>query len=831
MQKALSTIAFFLLAISLFAQGSVDGRVLQKEGLVPLEYAAVSIHKRGVAKNFKAGMTETDGKFRIAGLPEGAYTAVVTFLGYKTLRRDFAVTRAERHVHLADIVLDADDALLEEAVVVGQRSEMKLEVDRKTFNVEGQIANAGQSASEVLENIPSVEVDNDGNVSLRGNSSVEVWINGKQSGLTSDNQGDILQQLPAESIERIEIIDNPSAKFSAEGSAGIINIVLKKDRKPGYFGSVQVGADTRGGANVSGNINYNSRRLDANFNIGYRHRESRGGSESEQTYGQTGMYQNYATTNSGFGNNLFTRAGLTYHITEKDDLGLSGILMKGGRRNSNITPYHYGMIGAPTDSYLMTRRTRDGGDMLMYNLTLDYRHNFSDTHFIEASASHNRWHNDGNNWYQDSTAYFVPLAPTEYSYQYRPVKMDNRRWEFKLDYENQISEALKLQTGYQANLSREHSPQQSWIDNTSWDGKNVQEETGFYNNFYYKNQIHALYATVTWNFGKVGLMGGLRGEYWHVDTKSYDYDQQHNPALRPAPFQKDYFQLFPSLFASYQITPQDQLQLNYTRRLRRPWGGQLNSFRDTRDATMVRFGNPELTPEFSNNFSLNYLRTWEQHSLLVSAYYRPTTDVMQRISWQSALDGVMYQTTENVSRSTSAGLELTAKNKIGRILDISTNANFYYYKLNAFDFNIDGQTVSGKAEKSFSWNARVQASLILPWDLSFQATGRFRSRQSVAQGYRKANGNLDLGLRKTFLNKTITVSLNVRDLLNTRRFETFTSSDTFTRHQKNWRNSRTFSLTLTYSFGNAKAQKKKKRDDAAGDEDFENAGGYGDSDM
>ena len=173
-------------------------------------------------------------------------------------------------------------------------------------------------------------------------------------------------------------------------------------------------------------------------------------------------------------------------------------------------------------------------------------------------------------------------------------------------------------------------------------------------------------------------MSGLRGEYWKVDTESYTWEQEHDATKRAQPFKKDYFQLFPSVFLSYQFTDNDQLQLNYTRRLRRPWGGQLNSFKDTRDATTVSFGNPELTPEFSNSFSLNYLKTWTEHSLMVSAYYRPTTDVMQRINWQNQADGLMYSTTKNVAKSLSEGLEVVLKNRLFRILDLTTTANAYY---------------------------------------------------------------------------------------------------------------------------------------------------------
>ena len=312
-------------------------------------------------------------------------------------------------------------------------------------------------------------------------------------------------------------------------------------------------------------------------------------------------------------------------------------------------------------------------------------------------------------------------------------------------------------------------------------------------------------------------MAGLRGEYWKVNTESYTWEQEHDPSLRQKPFKKDYFQLFPSLFLSYQITESQQLQLNYTRRLRRPWGGELNSFRDTRDATTVSFGNPELTPEYSHSFSLNYLKTWRDHSLLVSAYYRPTTDVIQRISYKNSEDGLFYSTSMNVAKSQSSGLELTLKNKFFRILDLTTSANAYYYKLDGFAYPIDGQIVRGAADDKFTWNARMTASLILPYDISVQATGRYEARQVITQGYRKPSYSVDFGARKNFFNKLITVAVNCRDLLNSRQWETFTSGDNFTRHQINKRGGRRFNFTVTWNFGNMKQKHRQqtKRNDGS----------------
>ena len=804
-------IIFFLLCLCAYtgwAQGIVKGKILDRQKSEPLGFVNIKVTEQGSDKFVGGGITDAGGNFNVSGLKDGKYTLTLTFMGYKDVTRQFEITPTKRDVQFKLLYMAEDAKQLNEVTVTGQRATMKLEVDRKSFDVGQLISNAGQSASDVLDNVPSIEVDNDGNVSLRGNSSVEVWINGKASGLTSDNRAQILQQLPAESIDRIEVIDNPSAKFSAEGSAGIINIVLKKDRKAGYYGSVQAGGDTRGGANTSFNVNYNSRLIDSYLNIGYRHRANTGHMESQQTsdtYNQT-----YDSDSKQRGNNFFTRAGVTLHATTKDDFSLSGMLMHGGGNSHSYTPYIYTAMANGLNNYQLDRLNRSRTGMDMRYGEFNYRHSFNDKHFIDFTADLSSWKMNGDNWYQDSTV-VVGIDDVTYSYQYRPQYINNHRKELKLEYENQVTKNFKIEAGYNGNFSRENTPQESYMDNTSFDGTNASEDKLFFNRFIYKQDLHAFYTTLSYKFGALSLMGGLRGEYWRVNTESYTWEQEHDASLREQPFKKDYFQLFPSVFMSWQMTETQQLQLNYTRRLRRPWGGQLNSFRDTRDATTVSFGNPYLTPEFSNSFSLNYLKQWNDHSLLVSAYYRPTTDVIQRISYKNKEDGLFYQTSMNVAKSVSTGLEMTVKNKLWRILDLTTSANAYYYRLNGFSYDIDGQTVTGNSDHNFTWNARMTASLMLPYDISIQTTGRYTARQVITQGYRKANYSIDFGARKNFFNKLFTLSVNCRDLLDSRRFETFTSGPNFTRHQINRRGGRRVSMTLTWNFGNMKQKKRPNK--------------------
>lgn len=804
-------IIFFLLCLCAYtgwAQGIVKGKILDRQKSEPLGFVNIKVTEQGSDKFAGGGITDAGGNFNVSGLKDGKYTLSLTFMGYKDVTRQFEITPAKREVQFKLLYMAEDAKQLNEVTVTGQRATMKLEVDRKSFDVGQLISNAGQAASDVLDNIPSIEVDNDGNVSLRGNSSVEVWINGKASGLTSDNRAQILQQLPAESIERIEVIDNPSAKFSAEGSAGIINIVLKKDRKAGYYGSVQAGGDTRGGANTSFNVNYNSRLIDSYLNIGYRHRANTGHMESQQT--SNAYNQTYDSDSKQRGNNFFTRAGVTLHATTKDDFSLSGMLMHGGGNSHSYTPYIYTAVANGLNNYQLDRLNRSRTGMDMRYGEFNYRHSFNDKHFIDFTADLSSWKMNGDNWYQDSTV-VVGIDDVTYSYQYRPQYINNHRKELKLEYENQVTKNFKIEAGYNGNFSRENTPQESYMDNTSFDGTNASEDKLFFNRFIYKQDLHAFYTTLSYKFGALSLMGGLRGEYWRVNTESYTWEQEHDASLREQPFKKDYFQLFPSVFMSWQMTETQQLQLNYTRRLRRPWGGQLNSFRDTRDATTVSFGNPYLTPEFSNSFSLNYLKQWNDHSLLVSAYYRPTTDVIQRISYKNQEDGLFYQTSMNVAKSVSTGLEMTLKNKLWRILDLTTSANAYYYRLNGFSYDIDGQTVTGNSDHNFTWNARMTASLMLPYDITIQTTGRYTARQVITQGYRKANYSIDFGARKNFFNKLFTLSVNCRDLLDSRRFETFTSGPNFTRHQINRRGGRRVSMTLTWNFGNMKQKKRPNK--------------------
>jgi len=795
-----------LLVISIFsyaasdALGGIRGTVIDSKTKEALQFVNVSVKTKSHTSLVKGGVTDQNGSFILGGLKEGTYIVNVSYIGYKPYEKEFVISSAKKNINLSSIILTEDSHELKGVEVVGQQSQMKFEIDKKVFNVDQNIASAGGSASDVLSNIPSVEVNNDGDVSLRGNSNVTVWINGKASGLSADNRAQILEQMPAESIEKIEVITNPSAKYSPDGTAGIINIVLKQDRKAGYYGSAQAGADTRGGYNGSFNINYSSSKLEAYANAGYRHHERTGGGYTNRTNTQgtdntsDDTFLDQTSKQTGDRSGLFLRGGVTYHYTPKDHFSLNGFGMFGGMNQNNSIDYLSNVAG----SYYKSNRISDSDNSMNGgNIELGYKHDFSKDSYLDFTASYNGWKMDNTSIY-DQTSYYTDKTTT--SYQRQLNNINNHNWEFQLDYLKKIDDNTKLEAGYKGTLGRENSPVETYSGTKE---SLATFDNSLYNRFIYNQDVHALYTTYSGRVNKLGYQLGLRGEYSKINTRSEDYAQNSNP------YSRDYFSLFPSAFVSYALPNNNEIQLNYTRRISRPWGGQLNSFKNITDSTNISFGNPELKPEYSNAFELNYIKNWEDHTLSFSGYYRTTDDVIQTIRY---LDGnVMKTTYDNVAKTQSAGVELVGKDKLFKILDLTTTVNLFYYKLDGFSYLPLGSSTSvvGSPSENFSWNARMIANVVLPQSISLQVTGSYNARQVIAQGTQKAAYSLDAGLRKSFMNKKFSLSINARDILNSRIEHTITSGTGFIQDSKSWRNGRQVGFTLTYNFGNMRAKNSK----------------------
>ncbi|WP_348726344.1 outer membrane beta-barrel family protein [Parabacteroides goldsteinii] len=789
--------------------GKIKGIVMDGELGGPLEFVTVQVKAKGSDKIVQGSVTGSDGNYTIGGLKKGEYVVTFSYIGYKEVSKNISISSDNQILSLGELTLAEDANQLGEVEVVAKRPQMRFEIDRKVFDATQDIAAEGGSASDLLSNIPSVEVDNEGSVSLRGNSSVTIWINGKASGLTADNQADILDMMPAGDIKQVEVITNPSARYSPEGTAGIINIILKDDRKPGYYGSVKVGADTDGGYQASGNINYSSSKVDAYANLNYRNREFKGGGITSRLNTTDNSFLDQTNDSKRQHNNWFGRFGATWHITKSDDLAFNVTGMTGGGDNSeNI---HYNSIDSQKNTiYTSDRITNGDSDMKMYNLELNYVHKFLENSNIDLMVSNNQWRRDGMNIFRQSTVYTDPSQTANPLYQTQENDIKDKTWEVQADYTNKISDMARIEAGYKGTFQRNASPVDTYTGTTAED---IRQDESLYNRFLYNQDVHALYMTYGGKWNKLSYQAGLRGEYWRVDTRSLDFDQEFNDKASET-FEKDYFKLFPSAFISYALPKNNELQVNYTRRLRRPWGGQLNSFRNISDASNISFGNPELTPEYSHSFELNYIKSWESgHTLSLSGYYRSTDDVIQRIRFLNTEDNVMYTTSENVAKSQASGLEIVGKDKLFKILDLTTTVNLYYSKLDGFSYLPQGAEtpVIGDTDESFAWNVRMIANFSLPWGVSLQGTGNYNSKQLMAQGHREPNYSVDLGLRKSFLSDKLTLSINARDLLDSRKFRTVTAGDGFWQDSENWRGGRRVGFTLTYNFGNMNKKKDKSK--------------------
>ena len=845
MRRLFSIVALLAFTISLFA-AQVTGKVIDAGTKQAIDFANVSVLKSGDTAPVTGTITDAAGAFTLE-LANGNYTLVVSFMGYSEQKRDINV--AGKAINLGRIALKEDSHALNEVEVVGQNSSMRFELDKKVFTVDQNIASAGASVTDVLENIPSVDVDQEGTISLRNSEDVEIWINGKPAGLTSENRGQVLQQMPAGTIEKIEIITNPSAKYSPEGSSGIINLVMKKDRAAGFYGSLQAGLEyalaepwnVPPGGNVGFNINFNAGIVDGYFNVGYRYRTSNGGSKTDRynlgsnvgtqvldsSMIESHLLQDGRQNRRGGG--LFARAGLNFHITEHSTIGVSGFGMVSEPKAFKMTNFNhrtYLLTNAAGDT--LREYTRDQTSIGSHpggNATLDYTFKL-DNHELKVSGTYN--HFGWNQWTD-----YTQIEHTDTSYQDQSSLSLNQGIEVKADYEWKPTPQSRLEAGYDYT--------RNWNTSTS-DAHDIisgvkQELFPYYADFRGVTQNHAIYITYGNRFfDRLSIQVGLRGEYYMRHLESFYKDGSGNiqDAYAAYPNKKDtaYFQIFPSAYISYDFGNGHELQLNYTRRVNRPWGHQINPRMNLSDSTNISYGNVDLLPAYSNNLELNYLKTWERHTLSAGIFWKYREGAVQNIKY---MDGdVMKNTYLNISTRQELGIEVVAKNKLfGEILQLTTSANFYWNNIAPVNQVITHQgveiPVNLAGQNIFAGSVRINAQFMFTKQFTGQISANYRSPRVVAQGTTSHSYSIDIGLRHTFLNKQLALALNVRDLLDSRARRNTTWGEGFWQFSENRWHSRSISLTLTYNFGNQKGGRRRGKpgEDMGGGDDYDDSGNGG----
>ncbi len=804
-----------ILSTAALADGNISGTVVNKNSSEPIDFATVTIldHSDNRGTPISGTSTGSDGSFTFRDIRPGRYIVRVTNMG--SITDEIEITVTDSDIDLGQIELADDSRLLEEVVVTGQKSQLSVSSERRVFNVSSDIASAGASAGELLASVPSVDVSHDGEISLRGNSDVTVWINGKESGMTADNRMQMLSQIPAESIESIEVMTNPASKHGAEGTAGIINIRLKEGKRAGYYGSAEADADTRGNVNVNVNSSLNTGRFETFASLGFKSRHNPGGSESRRNYDNGTRLDSDGSTRK-HENSLFARIGANYSPDSRSTLYLSAAGTLGHIR-SNTGTSHFSDLPSQWSANLS--RTREHGFTRGANILAGYRLAFTPAHSIDMNVSYNTWQGSTESDTRNDETW--PDGSTEMSEisQHQRVRINN--WEAAVDYSGQLAEWLRLEAGYKGNYNHENSPASYWLSSASAGEAGMPD---LYNRFKYDTDISALYVSLSGSHGVLSYSAGLRGEMWSIRTRSLGYGETDGDAPL---FSKNDFALFPSASVGWAFTSGSELRLDLSRRIRRPYGPQLNTFENVSDPSEVHLGNPLIQPQYSDALELTYMKTWSSHMLSASAYVRSSKDKISHVSFLAPMSSdpeinTMYYGHANVGDMLDTGVEIISRNSLWNTLTLTTTVNLHNNRMKAWstEYPLHGAmyTVSGEAQNRFVWDIRCMASVRLPWDLTFQATGRYNSRRTTAQGSVEPAWDVEAGLRKSF--GPWNLSLVCKDIFASKKSHEILYGDGYRQSIEKWTGGRTLRLAVSYTFG-------KKSAPAHDTHNHIDTGGYG----
>lgn len=805
--------------VELPTEPEIKGKVIDIETDGPLEYATVSLFNSQDSTLVTGVITDTKGTFSLKAKP-GKYYAVIQFIGYESKTININL---KDNVSLGTIVMRPDSALLEEVEVVAEKSTMSMTLDKRVFNVGKDVSSTAGNAIEVLDNIPSVNVDVEGNVSLRGDSGVQILVDGKVSGLAGVSTQDALRSLQADMIEKIEVVTNPSVRYDAEGTAGIINIVLKKDKRKGFNASV----DLRGGfpvqwgekffkedfpfqTGLGASVNYRFKKFNvfANYNFNYRDDISDGYTKTEYFSDEFGFYDPFLENHNDAyqiteqftyrdrnrkGHNL--RGGFDYYFTDNDILTFSTMYRQSKGHNLPSVTY---IDNFPFENIQnFSRRTENWyNDRPMMEYTLSYDKYFgSKDNSLKASV---RYFNNSDREWSD-------IVDAEF---WTEDSLNNNNPFFSI---NQHTEAEEYQQNLQATVDFVHHYGLSvvelggkytgrWINNNMMVTENGITLEDYTHDFDYNQQVAALYGSYGRDYGRFSGQIGLRSEFTLIDTYLKGSDKGSN---------QQYIDVFPTGHLNYSLTEIDQIQASYARRIRRPWYGQMAPFHSFNDDRNIRTGNPDLKPVYTDSYEMSYLRFWEKGNINFTAYYRHSTDVIRNFT--TVIGDISYSRPENFGISDDYGVELVGSLDIFKWWNINGSINFF--KSNTVgDWNGRHYTTD-----SYNTFARLVAKFRVKKVCDFQITGRYMGPHEEPLGYRDANYWCDFAASRDVFNKNATISLNIRDVFGSRQHGGESWGDNFWQYSEStWS---TTSITLNFNYRINQQQNKRRMPSPSSDGD------------
>lgn len=783
------------------AEGVLIGQVVDKADGMPMEYVNVVLYRLSDSTMVDGLITAADGRFKLENLPFGRHYGIANFIGYdKLVIPDIRITPKQKVVDLGMVFLSPASAELEGVEVSAERVHVEYKIDKKVINVSQDLMAAGHSAIEVLENTPSVQVDIEGNVTMRGSSNFNVLIDGRPSVLKGS---DALQQIPASNIEQIEIITNPSARYDPDGVGGIINVVMKKQRTPGTNGVVNLSIGSKHKYRGDALLNYRKGRWNIFGGADYNYFEfSMKGRNEYESYQQDTVFSRDSDFRGNMNRNGYgIKGGADFFMNQSNTLSFSGRYGAFGfDRNMQSSRIIYS-DPAVSDAYSRSRSTMNRGG-LFYELNLSHLHKFDDNgHQLEFLGFYSG--NDGDNS-QDQEDYDTDANWEKTDDFPEILKISEQDQEtdirIKLDYIRPFGEDGKIEAGYQSRFEDE----QEAYNYYDWDNSNSlwYENKAFSNESEFIRNIHAVYGIFSDNSGAFGYQAGLRGEYT---------DRRIENHKSPEPFVIDRFDLFPTLHLSRKFENNHQVMASYARRIDRPRGRQLDPFIHYFDPYNVRQGNPELEPEYIDSYEVAYQKRFKSGFVSFETYYRINKNKITHVRklW---IDDIVLQTYQNLNKDYSLGAELMLNLTVSKWLDLNGSVNLYDYRLEG---DVEGVNVS---TGSTNWDGRLNSTIKMPADFRGQLTLVYRGPSVTAQGEAAEFFMANVAIRKDFLNRKINVILSVRDLFSTGKREMTTNGIGFYSYEYYKRESPVVTLNFSYIINNYKRQRdgSGRSDDAGG---------------
>ena len=756
---------------------TINGKVIESNNQLPLEFVTVIVMDS--TKNTPISGTTTDetGAFSLKTTASNFYIEA-RFIGFKT-KKIIQFNRNASIIKLPTITLEEDSDKLDEVIVRAEKSQTVFKLDKRVFNVGKDLSSTGASALEVLNNVPSVTVNIEGQISLRGSQGVQILINGKPSVLASE-EGNALGSITADMIESIEVITNPSAKYDASGTSGILNIILKKSEKKGLNGSISLNTGIPNNHSLGLSLNRRTEKFNLFSQVAYGRRTfpREGNSSSTNTTSNTRLS---TTSDSDKNENFFNLIlGTDYHINEHNILTLSGHYAFENEKESASQLYNLQDASlTTTDSWNRLEDTRATNPKWEYEL--QYKKDFTDhkKHNLLFSAL-------GTSFSKDKTSNFnnnVLIGSMTNAIQEAKTNFAQNEYTFKLDYTRPIRDNYILEIGAQYLLDK--------VTNTytvrDFINNNWVTNTGFSNVFDYNQGVLGTYATFAYENDTWGLKGGLRLETTNLTTKLITTNQNNK---------QNYSNLFPSFHGSYKINDDLSLQAGYSKRIFRPSLWDLNPFVSFRDNFNLNVGNPNLTPEFTDSFEITTIYKLSKASINAGIYHRATTDVIEDIT--TINNNVTTSQPQNIGTNRATGIEVNTK--YSPISWFSFTSDFNYNT-----FVRKGQLLNNNFDFTGNrWSLRGTGKIKFPAGFTLEATGNYRSKFKTAQSTISDNLFMDLGIRKKMLKGRLNASLSVRDVFASRNYEEVTVQNNFNRTAFSQRG-RFVTLGISFGFGKGEA--------------------------